>query len=186
MKRQKIDFSESIIVHVGEEEKPYVLHKSLTISSGFFTAAFSGSWQEAASGAIKIRDFEPKHFDHYAEWLYTSEISLGALSDPPIRSSTDKNLGIHYMMLMDLYAMGYFLLDGAFRNCIVDTLLKAGDKFNMHPCHRCVDNVWDRIPQAAPLKDLIISHWANGITILVSIIRAASGGTSRKAPCSIC
>lgn len=136
----------------------YILHKCLTNSSEFFKVAFSGDWQEAANGTIDIQGFEPKTFDHYAEWLYTGRISLGACADPAFNSPDDGTLDDHYTMLMDLYVMGYFLLDRAFRNSIIDTLLATGDKFYTRPDEGCVDMIWSKVPQDAPLKKAIVNY----------------------------
>lgn len=73
-------------------------------------------------------------------------------------------------MLMDLYVVGYFLLDVTFRNCVVDTLLKSGDKYYTYPGYHTVGPVWEKIPPNARMRELIINHWANRVEVPVSIL----------------
>lgn len=163
-----MDFSEAILVKAGQERKNYILHKSLVKSSDFLAKALSGDWQQAEDGTITAPGIESRHFDHYAQWLYTGKIPLES-SEKSVRGDSSANDNSDdYILLMDLYLLGYFLLDVTFRNCIIDTLLKIGDRDNTYPDERSINRIWDKNPQNAPIKDLMINHWASDVDTVVS------------------
>lgn len=117
---------------------------------------------------MHVQDFEPYHFDHYAHWLYTGRVCLGADSDAVNWAPPDIDFPDDYLLMMDLYVMSYFLLDETFRNCMMDVILKTGDLLRSYPGELCIARFWDRIPEDAPLKKMVVNDWAHGMKAGVS------------------
>lgn len=72
-----MDFTETFIVAVGKQEKPYVLHKCMAVkTSEFFAKATKGDWISASNGIVDLPETTVEQFEGYIRWLYTREIPL--------------------------------------------------------------------------------------------------------------
>lgn len=82
----------------------------------------NGTWREAKDRKIRLPDIEACHLERYIQWLYTGAISIQPEAEV-INMQNDRDemqlSRTKYAILMDLYIMGHFLLDSAFRNAVV-------------------------------------------------------------------
>lgn len=69
-------FQELVTIVVGSAKKDFTVHKELLVFySGYFRAAFNGSFVEAAEKKIELLDIEANIFEEFHAWLYTRKIA---------------------------------------------------------------------------------------------------------------
>ena len=181
----QVDFSETITVLVGREQQPFVLHKDTIKSSDFLTTGFSGNWQEARDRTITVHDFEPEHFQIYAQWLYTKAFPLMVVG-PPAYGKYDQALSERFIFMAELYTMGFFLLDRAFRNAVINDIIMKCELENMYPNGSDTERIWNMTPEDCRLKDLLIDFWARDVRPEVSAYahkRDSQHTSTGKLPC---
>lgn len=179
------------MVTVGSERKTYVIHKSFVKSSAFLAAALTGKWQEAKAGTVSLNDVETKHFDRYVHWLYSGRILLDSGDVIPLEPAK-KDDSEAFLFGLDLYVLGYYLLDRRFRDSIVDCLLKLVKGSSRYPDRRSIYRIWDKTPEISPMKTLIVDCWAQHVRARVGITPSSLNSTctittrTRRPACAIC
>ncbi|KAF2483574.1 hypothetical protein BDY17DRAFT_324295 [Neohortaea acidophila] len=104
------DCNDIIIVSVGREQKKYYLYPcDAKKTSDLFRNA------DTTGPPLNIPRFDPETFDIYVEWMYDRNSALIAAKDS-------------YEHLMELYKLGEYLEDSAFRNMVMDTTIEIGVK----------------------------------------------------------
>lgn len=135
-----------------------------TKTSDFFKSATSGTWKEASEKAIKLPETTPLQFDTYINWLYTGEIPFAKSSEPFANNNERRAFAIgSYDRLMELYEMGYFLLDATFRNAVVTATLEVRSKTSVYPGVTALRTIWGKTPHGCSMKRLIMRFWAKWI-----------------------
>ena len=117
----RMDFNETITVLVGKEKAKYTLHKSYaTRKSVFIQTATSGKWVEATTQQVELPETKTARFEQYIHWLYEKEVLLESTSG--FEYIKDVAIVLSQEQLLELYVLGYFLMDTSFRNDVVERL----------------------------------------------------------------
>lgn len=76
-------YDETVLIHVGPQEKAFALRKDVLIEhSRFFRAALSGSFKQAAEQIIRLPEIEYEAFERYVQWTHTGSIDVADIEDP--------------------------------------------------------------------------------------------------------
>ncbi|KAL8998054.1 MAG: hypothetical protein Q9169_002822 [Polycauliona sp. 2 TL-2023] len=76
---RKLFTKEIVTVEVGSSKVPFVFHKGLICSrSRFFEAAINGSFREATTQSVHLKDDDPDVFDMVHKWFYTNRITIAS------------------------------------------------------------------------------------------------------------
>ena len=138
--------SKTFVVTVGDEEKEFILHTDVAArSSKFFRAAMSNDWKESRQNRVTLKELETVDFELYLQWLSTNEHSF--LSD----------LNLH--RLAELYILGDFLDDFAFRAAMLNHFVKKTVDGIVYPDHSIVTPTWEQTPEGSPLRKIIVELW---------------------------
>ncbi|KAL8852749.1 MAG: hypothetical protein Q9221_002379 [Calogaya cf. arnoldii] len=74
--QRKIFTKEMVTVEVGPEKVSFGFHKGLNCClSPFFNAAFNGSFKEAATQTVHLKDDDPEDFNIVHNWFYTGNLT---------------------------------------------------------------------------------------------------------------
>ena len=144
-----------------------MLHTSFaTKSSEFFKSAISGTWTESSSKRITLAEVQPKTFERYLNWLYTSTIPLEVEDslDPKNDVQRGTIANSKYRQLLHAYVLRYFLLDRPFRNAIIDAMRKVQSELYYVPSTPAVCYFYDKMPPNCQTIRLITSSWAYMLT----------------------
>ena len=66
---------------------------------------------------------------------------------------------VKYGMLLNLYEMGWFLLDAAFRNAVIDAMLNVCESFGKIPSLQEIQRSWEMLPSNCKMRQLIVQLW---------------------------
>lgn len=100
-------------VYVGDDERPFHIHKKLLCSkSTYFKAAFEGSFKEASEKKLHLLDEDPKIFRFYAIWIYNQDLQ--------IRGKNDEDLNV----CCRLYILADKLGSAGLQNIVMDVIHK--------------------------------------------------------------
>jgi hypothetical protein len=138
---------------VGQTKKEFTLYTEIaTRSSKFFQAALrrdwkGRDWKESRENRVTLAEVHPGVFEGYLQWLNTGTITSSFPIDKPSAFE-----------LVELYILGDFLDDAAFRNAVLDDLTSSA--FEMWPGICSVSLVWENTPGDSPLRKLILEIWA--------------------------
>lgn len=73
--------SDSVRIYVGKERELFTFHKDLLCSiSGFFRAAFTGKFSEAAKQEMELDDVKVACFAKFVEWVYRDTFTIAHTS----------------------------------------------------------------------------------------------------------
>lgn len=99
-----------ITVKVGEDAKPFVIHRALICAhSKFFRNAFTGPFAEAQDREIKLAEVNTDLFMWFTNWLYFSSFDFGASTEvdkPDKANSKQPSLTERWNYLLDMYIFG--------------------------------------------------------------------------------
>jgi hypothetical protein len=138
---------ESFIVCVGKKAKEFPVVKSIaTRSSKFFEAAMSRDWKEAREKRVSLPDVEVRIFESYVQWLYTSELVTSGSSEA--------------VDFAQLYILGDFLDDLAFRHAVLDSIMSGFLEDKRPPGGKAVQLAWDYTPSNSALRRLVKEIWS--------------------------
>lgn len=138
--------SKTFIVVVGDGGKEFTLHTDVAVrSSKFFHAAMSNDWNESRQNRVTLKEPRTVNFEFYLQWLSTNEHSfLGDLA---------------LYQLAELYILGDFLDDLAFRVTMINHFVKRAVDNDVHPGSSIVTPTWERTPEGSPLRKIIVEIW---------------------------
>jgi hypothetical protein len=141
--------TKTFTVLIGTTQKEFTLHTSIaTRSSNFFRAALRrNTWKEARETRIVLAEVHPAVFEGYLQWLHTGVLTSSFPIDKP--STFD---------LAEMYILGDFLDDKAFRNAVLDDITSSA--YDIWPGICSVNLIWDNTPGGSPLRKLILEIWA--------------------------
>ncbi|KAK4961138.1 hypothetical protein LTR10_001628 [Elasticomyces elasticus] len=158
-KHPKTCYTDMITVLAGQEEVPFIVHKTnLCQDSSFFKSACS----EEAIETIRIPAVEAKTFEIYVQWIYRRDIKpAGAKQPPPADPTAMRSEWIQE--LLKLYLAGEYLLDDALNNCIIDELAMrterwAGGKLCLGAIH--TNYIWANTKTGCKIRLLVLDSFA--------------------------
>jgi hypothetical protein len=132
-------------------------------------------WKEALERRVLLPEVDPDDFEGYLQWLYTSDFAFAG--------------AYRSVVLVELYILGDFLDDLAFRNAVLDYQMTEWVANHNVPSVEATRLAWDNTPPDSPLRHLVIVLWSSApfewaVTRLVGpkkIGRSIQGNL----PCSI-
>lgn len=133
---------------VGPRKSTFYLAPSILKKAGaYFASALKKEWMEGQERTIELEDEDPRHFQIYAEWLYTGTIFC---------KNERAAKGITLSLLVNLYIFGDKRLDFAFQNRVIDAIIATIESEQQGFGARDINNVWDRTPERSPIRSLMI------------------------------
>lgn len=143
----RFDFTETIIICAGEEQKEFTVHKNVltTSSSKFLRRMLSKDWRETRENRLRLPEARPVVLEVYLHWLYTGNVVLGL-------TSADADTVVY----VELYILGDYLNDMVFCEAIVDGLvgISRGPK-HVLPSSTAVHLAWSKMSADSPLRAVI-------------------------------
>ena len=100
----RFDFTETIVLCAGEEQKEYLVHTNVltTSSSKFLNSMLSNDWRETREKRLRLPEMRPEVLEVYLHWMYTGNVVLGP---SPAEADT--------VFRVELYLLGDYLDDMA-------------------------------------------------------------------------
>lgn len=159
---------------VGKQKKEFTLHLCFaTKTSEFFKAATRGEWVEAKTKIIRLPEANVKDFEIYLQWMYTKAIVFDDC-DPTYANfrfgkeeDRDRLANVRYPKLVDLYILGDALMDKAFRNAVIDTIVETILEINKHPGNDDVIKAWNQTPIGSMLRKILLDSWTASINVTI-------------------
>ena len=135
-----------IAVSVGQDEHRFAVHKDVVCAkSQFFHAACSARWSKGGERVVRLPDVEPREFQMYVDWSYTSKLVV----------EDDESISDRGMGLARIYLLGDVLDDVKLRNeaarLLSAVVIKHGD---LPP--RLVRLIWENTPTSSLLRKWIV------------------------------
>lgn len=143
--------AEGIVLRVGKEGDTgdFLIHRPiLTRRSAFMKEALEGEWKEARSGVIAMPDDEPEIVALYQKWLYSGRV----FSKPPRSVGTQGDVK-EYEKLVKCFVLGEKLLDGTFKDCVVDTIVSVLVATHLFD-PTLTELIYENTPPSSPLRKL--------------------------------
>lgn len=143
--------SETFLVLVGDDQKPFTLYKNIaTRSFKFFQAAMNRNWLECQEENVTLAEVQVGTFECYLQWLNTGDITFEG--DPSTSA------------LARFYILGDFLDDVSFRNAVLDEIVNQACHPHRVPSLGAIRLAWEQTPAGCPLRKLILEIWATRST----------------------
>lgn len=143
----KFDFTETMVICAGEEQKEFTAHKNVltTSSSKFLQRMLSRDWRETCEKRLRLPEMRPEVLEVYLHWMYTGNVVLGP---SPAEADT--------VFRVELYLLGDYLDDMAFCEAIVEGLVKIsrGPEPNL-PNAAAVQLAWSKTSADSALRGVI-------------------------------
>ena len=136
---------ESFTVCAGKGEEFVIIKGVATRSSRFFQAAMAGDWKEARENRVLLPDTEPRIFEGYLQWLYTSTLSSSGPSE--------------YHDMVEFYILGDFLDDLKFRNAALDRIMSRSLEIHNPPGPSAIGLAWEKMLPGSSLRQVITELW---------------------------
>lgn len=135
----------------------FTIHENLlTARSEFVRLALGGGGEEASTRTIPLPDDDPAVFTIYQQHLYTGLIHTRSIDKTSISTvDTKQQETAEYSTLVHAYILGSKLLDTAFKDALIDSIiekLRAQHTFDTHLT--CL--VYENTPPSSPLRRLWI------------------------------
>lgn len=164
-------YSETISVVVGKNSSdPFNVHESLLVSSSeFFKAALSADWKEDRLEVLHLSCLKPVNFQIYLDWLYGSgdvDIDLvvtASLADFGVPAPGEGDLRV-VDRLCELWILGDYLLDNAFKNAVIKTILCLGVTNSRMILPNTVQRIVDGTLTDSGLCRWLLDHLASVLT----------------------
>ncbi|KAL8736777.1 MAG: hypothetical protein Q9166_000143 [cf. Caloplaca sp. 2 TL-2023] len=119
-------FKTILTVTVGEEKKPFLVHRELfCANSAFFAAALNPSYnfRESNASALHLPSARPCDFEYLVQWIYTRTLTHEEVAGPHPA----------YFRLLRLWILADELQVDGCKNAIVDFMAKTADESNSVP-----------------------------------------------------
>jgi hypothetical protein len=143
----RFDFTEIIVICAGEEQKEYLVHRSVlkTSSSKFLKRMLSNDWRETREKRLSLPETRPWILEVYLHWMYTGHV---VLEHSPAEADT--------VLLVEIYLLGDYLDDMVFCDTIVEKLveLSQGPKHKL-PSGTAVRLAWSKTSVDSPLRAVV-------------------------------
>jgi hypothetical protein len=154
---RRLDFTDSLVVVVGEHQKRYVLHTFAVKTSEYFKTAMNGKWKETETKELSLPEFKPEVFEMYAQWLYTTQIPL---FDAAGSEDSDYITCLAHSRLVELYILALYLMNNNFQNAVIDKILRTEADTNLIPGLSVMAKAWINTPALSQLRRLLVRFLA--------------------------
>jgi hypothetical protein len=164
-KQRRYDFTETITVCAGEEEKEYLIHKSviITSTSKFMNKVLSNGWKEAHEQQIRLPETQATTLEVYLHWTHTGHLLVESTQTESVS-----------MQCVKLYLLGDYVSDTVFCEAVVENMVDRGQERRL-PCAAAITLVWDDTPENSPLRAVIKELWLDQkIAIVVKCLKERS------------
>lgn len=139
-------------VVVGAEEKEFLVHQALICYySGYFRGAFSGSFQEATTRIVRIKDTSIVVFEAFVTWLYSGRLFNHDTNAPPKEY-------IH-RLLIEIWLFGDRILCPVLQNDVIDLMI-ANLSVDGLVHARCIEICYSRTLDGSPLRKYVVDQLA--------------------------
>lgn len=129
------------------------IHKSILAStSKFFSKALRSEWSDlrANPNTIELSHLTMDTFTVYTHWLYSRTLAL----------PTDGKDHQAYPFLAKAYVLGEELMDVAFKNDVLDTMIAIVSECRIYPAGETVHTIYENTPPASPARRLLVDFVA--------------------------
>ncbi|KAL8766414.1 MAG: hypothetical protein Q9209_006790 [Squamulea sp. 1 TL-2023] len=119
-------FKTILTITVGEEKRPFLVHREVLCSvSPFFAAALNPSYdfRESRSSTLHLPSARPVDFEYLVQWIYTRTLTHEEVAAPHPA----------YFRLIRLWILADELQVEGCKNAIVDFIAKTADESNSVP-----------------------------------------------------
>ncbi|KAL8727102.1 MAG: hypothetical protein Q9166_006289 [cf. Caloplaca sp. 2 TL-2023] len=160
-KRSKMNlFDDIVIIKVGASETAFRIHKGLLCNaSGYFTAASTGSFKEAADGVLILKDEDPVIFSRFNLWLYNVSGFLDV-------GETSKDL--EWATLIGLWIFGEKRVIVELQNDSLDAMIrKHNESSSFSAPSRLMRFVWENTDSNAPLRHFLATLFATKVNLKI-------------------
>ena len=136
----------TFLVVVGEDETEFTVHTDVASrSSKFFRAALSSGWKESLQNHVTLKNITSINFGYYLQWLSTNDHKF--------------LVELSLLTFVQLYILGDFLDDSAFRTCLLNHFVKKAVDILICPGGAVVTAAWEQTPRDSPLRKVIVEIW---------------------------
>lgn len=162
----RIDFGNDVIVSVGKDERRFVAHKdTLSRSSTFFQAAFSGEWLESKEKLVRMPEQDSTVFSIYLHWRYLGSIDLWDGEEETtsrIEPNEEARLkpGPRISRLIHCYVLGDMLGEPHFCNALIDKHFRDFVEQHATPNAETINLALESLSETSPLCQLFIHQVA--------------------------
>ncbi|KAK4543441.1 hypothetical protein LTR36_005584 [Oleoguttula mirabilis] len=192
VKRLKSDYSDTITVLAGTEERSFTVHKdNVCARSRFFRAGCSKDWKEGKDKIFRIPDHQADCFLVYAHYMYTREMDMSLMVELPAEPGSVV-VPPSFRNLSKVWALADYLGDDGLCNRLIDRALEKFDaEPKTFPAAGVLQQLWDTTPSGSAIQRLYldvtvarigpIAFEANIEQIPVDIVRAMARRFVRSA-----
>ena len=162
----RFDFSDDVVLLVGETAKRIVVHENILCSSSeFFKAAAASPWKELVEKMIALPEIAENVFMIYVSWLYVDGLDVFDSSkhnDLAAASDHSEAAQSSFRNILESYILGDFLGDKKFPNSLLDKLIEVSETTQKLPSPSTIMEYWLRLPERSsirrPLVDLEVCY----------------------------
>ena len=87
----RLDFTDTLTVLVGQDEKPFLVHTAyICKTSGFFAKAYSHGWKEDRERIVRLPEADVELFQAYLYWTYTGNLEVDL--PPPLTEGNTSSI----------------------------------------------------------------------------------------------
>lgn len=150
-----------ITIKVGQVKKAYYIYEDLlTHCSGYFRAAFTGSFKEAEEKQLRLEDVTGKTFDAFVDWLYQRKLpgqeksSYTKGKDGKVHGSF---LNQHEIAIIHIFADRYDIPD--LQRDTIDTMFAYYMHTKKIPTVETIKMAFESLPDTSLLRKLLIHQY---------------------------
>jgi hypothetical protein len=152
LSRHRFDFTQTIIICVGEEQKEFLVHTDVIInsSSRFLNKLLFNDWKEAHERRIRLPEQRPETLEMYIHWMYTNQLLVEPMPANPV-----------CFQCVKLYVLGDSFSDAVFCEAVVEKLVDTtlGPARTL-PSLPAINFAWKNISVDCPLRTVITELWS--------------------------
>lgn len=144
----------TVTIEVGQEKKAYSIYEDLlTHCSGYFRAAFTGSFKEAEEKQLHLEDVTRETFDAFVDWLYLED----ELSNRDENGEEhESSLNSHEITEIHIFADRYDIPD--LRRDTIDMMFAYFKRGRKTLTAETITMAFESLPDTSLLRKLLV-HW---------------------------
>lgn len=166
----RISFAADMItVNVGDVPTVFHVPRSLLCdASEFFKTATKVEWREGQTKLVNLPDDTCASFSNWLNWLYRRELTMGPNEGEAMdQASYHQN----WRSLMAAYSLGRKLLDGDYKDAVVDAmavlaLTRHGDRCRYAPPRFARTQIFGTTNAGSTARRLIVNIMAHAKSVL--------------------
>lgn len=150
-----------VTIKVGQVKKAYYIYEDLlTHCSGYFRAAFTGSFKEAEEKQLRLEDVTGKTFDAFVDWLYQRNLPGQESSSYAKDKDGEKHgsfLNQHEITKIHIFADRYDIPD--LQRDSIDTMFAYYKHTKKIPTAETIKMAFESLPDKSLLCKLLIHQY---------------------------